>query len=370
MVRVKMHVIKSAEADVWKGTNVCLVPQSNWDCMVLLQQHARYKAENPQTSALVLVPEQARKECSPLLANMTCLGKHMLPCHERKWIYRDDPSAKLGIQLAADLPNTVRVLRVGEPCGAPELTFVFSAMVAGLKCTCLWDSGAATSFIAQQFVQRHGLKVGSHTRQIVLADGSQTSTLGCFDAKLQMEKHSNNMRFHVTKLVDGFDIILGNDWSLQQQVEAKFGGASPTDSHLYLRKTQTRVYALNNSRRLLPRAHEVEQALLPEVLSAVQVERILKQGPKRGCLEPFLVMVRQKANSADEGTSPQTLRSDRLKALLDKYSTVFKEPRFGASANTVLPCIELEPGSTPPNRPAFRLPMSQRQEVESGWQNS
>jgi hypothetical protein len=261
-------------------------------------------------------------------------------------------------------PNTVKVLRVGEPCGAPELTFVFSAMVAGLKCTCLWDSGAATSFIAQQFVQRHGLKVGSHTRQIVLADGSQTSTLGCFDAKLQMEKHSNNMRFHVTKLVDGFDIILGNDWSLQQQVEAKFGGASPTDSHLYLRKTQTRVYPLNNSRRLLPRAHEVEQALLPEVLSAVQVKRILKQGPKRGCLEPFLVVVRQKASSADEGTSPQTLRSDRLKALLDKYSTVFKEPRFGASANTVPPCIELEPGSTPPNRPAFRLPMSQRQEVE------
>jgi hypothetical protein len=84
MVRQKMHVIKSAEAEVWKGTNVCLVPQSNWDCMAMLQQHARYKAENPQTSALVLVPEQARKECSPLLANMTCLGKHMLPCHVLK----------------------------------------------------------------------------------------------------------------------------------------------------------------------------------------------------------------------------------------------------------------------------------------------
>jgi hypothetical protein len=133
--------------------------------LAMLQQHARYKAENPQTSALVLVPKQARTECSPLLVNMTCLGKHMLPCHIRKWIYRDDPSAKLGIQLAADLPNTVKVLRVGEPGGAPELTFVFSAIVAGLKCTCLWDSGAATSFIAQQFVQRHGLKVGSHTRQ-------------------------------------------------------------------------------------------------------------------------------------------------------------------------------------------------------------
>jgi hypothetical protein len=286
----------------------------------------------------------------------------MLQCHERKWIYRDDPSAKLGIQLAADLPNTVKVLRVGEPCGAPEVTFVSSAMVAGLKCTCLWDSGAATSFIAQQFVQRHGLKVGSHTRQIVLADGSQTSTMDCFDSKLQRDKHSNKMRFHATKLVDDFDIILGNDWNLQQQVEAKFDGASPTDSHLYLRKTQTRVYPLNNSRRLLPRAHEAEQALLPEVLSAVQVGRILKQGPKRGCLEPFLVMVRQKPNLTEEGTPPQTLRSDRLKALLDEYSTVFKEPKFGASASTVPPCIELEPGFTPPNRPAFRLPMSQRQE--------
>jgi hypothetical protein len=200
--------------------------------------------------------------------------------------------------------------------------------------------------------------------KIVLADGSQTSTLGCFGAKLQMDKHSNKMCFHVTKLVDGFDIMLGNDWSLQQQVEAKFGGASPTDSHLYLSKTQTRVYPLNNSGRSLPRAHEAEQALLPDVSSAVQVGRLLKQGPKRGRLEPFLVMVRQKPNLMEEGTHPQTLRSDRLKALLDKYSTVFQDPKFGASANTVSPCIELEPGSTPPNRPASRLPMSQRQEVE------
>jgi hypothetical protein len=33
MVKQEMHVIKSAEAEVWKGTNVCLMPQSNWDCI-------------------------------------------------------------------------------------------------------------------------------------------------------------------------------------------------------------------------------------------------------------------------------------------------------------------------------------------------
>jgi hypothetical protein len=37
MGRQKMYVIKRAEAEVWKGTNVCLVPESNWDGMAMLQ---------------------------------------------------------------------------------------------------------------------------------------------------------------------------------------------------------------------------------------------------------------------------------------------------------------------------------------------
>jgi hypothetical protein len=83
----------------------------------MLEKHAQYKADSPQTSALVLAPEQARNKFSPLLANMTCLGKHMLPSQKRKWIHRDDSSAKLGIQLATVLPQIVKVFRVGEPSG-------------------------------------------------------------------------------------------------------------------------------------------------------------------------------------------------------------------------------------------------------------
>jgi hypothetical protein len=57
-------------------------------------------------------------------------------------------------------------------------------------------------------------------------------------------------------------------------------------------------------------------------------------------------------------------RSEVLNTVLREYAEVIEEPRFEDSTNKVHECIELEPEAHPPNCPAFRLPMCQRQEVE------
>jgi hypothetical protein len=220
------QTINSLEQQSWKKQHVCLVPDNVDNCLAMLQQHAACKSACPgQTSALVVLPTEAPDRCSPLLVNMCCLGQHKLRGNKHKqWLYKDDPRQTHGVHMADQLPGAIKVLRVGGSDSVPDLTFVFGAKVAGLKCTCLWDSGAAKGFISKSFVQRHALAVLPNTHPIVLADGSQKETMGSCNVKLQLHKHHSEENLHVIDLVDGFDVILGNDWSHQHQVEAKFQG--------------------------------------------------------------------------------------------------------------------------------------------------
>jgi hypothetical protein len=198
---------------------------------------------------------------------------------------------------------------------------------------------------------------------IVLADGNTKDTLGTCKVKLQVQKHCGDVVFHVTDLVNGFDVILGNDWSQQHCVEAKFGGFSSQDSHLYVRRTKTRIYPLRPT--LFPKGDAASAVLVPHMLSAVQVKRLLKKGTARGCESPFMVIVReQRQPPLPIDQDKIAMRSKSLDALHKEHSNVFEPPRLGASQNSVRECIELEPEARPPNRPAFRLSMPQRQEVE------
>jgi hypothetical protein len=329
----------------------------------VLQQHFQCKKQSPlETSALVVIPMEDHAMCTPLLANLCCYGEHQLEYNTdvNCWVYGDLPSIQPGVIPFANLPNSLKLLRIGP--SYPHLTFIFNAQIADLKCKCLWDSGATKTFIAQDFVVKHGLATSSDRCSITLADGSVKETMGQCKVILRLQKHQSEVHLHVTDLVDGFDVILGNDWSQQQQVEAKFGGTGPKDSHLYLRRTSTRVYPL------LPNLFYKEEvgktALVPDILSAVETEALLLTGTVKDCNVPFLVLVQEKADSQVAVSDPKVSRSTKLDSVLKEYSMVFEQPRFGVSKNKVQECIALEPNARPPNRPAFRLPMSHRQEVE------
>jgi hypothetical protein len=86
--------------------------------------------------------------------------------------------------------------------------------------------------------------------------------------------HHSEDNLHVIDLLDGFDVILGNDWSHQQQFEARFQGNESRDSHLYLRRTQTRIYPQRQA--LLAKRTETVHALIPDVLLAVQATRCFR----------------------------------------------------------------------------------------------
>jgi hypothetical protein len=192
--------------------------------------------------------------------------------------------------------------------------------------------------------------MSSDIRTLVLADGSRKETRGSLKAKLTLKKHHSDVVLNVTELAQ-----LGNDWSQHNQVEAKFGENGPSDSHLFIRRTKTRIYPRTPT--LFPTENAAESALVPDMLSAVQATRLLRKGTAAGCEKPFLIMVREQQESGNESShsqDPSSDRSARLDTILSEFSTVFETPRFGATGNTV----------QAPNRPAFRLPMAHRQEVE------
>jgi hypothetical protein len=105
------QTIKSLDRQSWNKQHVCLVPDNIDDCLAMLQQHAVCKAAClGQTSALVL-PNEGRGRCSPLLVNMCCLGQHkLLGNGHKQWLYRDDPSQTHGVLVADQLPDPIKVL--------------------------------------------------------------------------------------------------------------------------------------------------------------------------------------------------------------------------------------------------------------------
>jgi hypothetical protein len=135
------------------------------------------------------------------------------------------------------------------------------------------------------------------------------------------------------------------------------------DSYLYVRRTKTRIHPLRPT--LISERGRTSAVLVPNLLLAVQVKRLLKKGTAMGCESPFMVIVSEQRQPPSPGYKEKmAIRFKPLDALLNEYSNVFETPRFWASQNAVRECIELEPEARPPNRPAFRLFIPQRQEVE------
>lgn len=344
------------------GQDVVLAPEPGLS-LAMLRRYKSCKSDDPaSTSAVCLIPDSDHTQCSPLLAGMFCMGKHVIPELNNRsvWLYRDDPRVQPGVVNTATLPQALQALLASQLDNArSSLAFVFESKVAGLNSTCLWDSGANKSFVSQEFVDRHGLQVLPRTQPITLADGSQRQTTGLVQTKLRLQQHHSNVVLHVTDLVAGFDVILGNDWSRKHRVLADFSPEGGVMPHLYLRNGGHKLFPQTARKALPPQTAKATQ--MPDMLTAVQALRAVKRKPARGAAEPFLVMVREKKAAAE---SSNTQRSEKMGELLKEFEVVFEEPNYGAARNTVPECIALENGTDAPNRPPFRLSLPERQETE------
>ena len=156
-------------------------------------------------------------------------------------------------------------------------------------------------------------------------------------------------------MTEGFDAILGDVWGRAEGVIADYGIRSNhmvSPANLYLRRGGVTLTPTSSATCTMHEAGEPRTTLL----TAVQAARVLKR-PNAGGTPFFVVVSEEKPEITAAGTA-------NVNAIVTEYKDVFEFPTMAAVREFMPECIPTPQGSTPPNRPPFRLSRSEREEVE------
>ena len=290
-------------------------------------------------------------------------ANHVPPENNLKYqVFYDPCRAAPGCVPTDDLPDVVKRLCAATP-EHPNLTFVFDGKLSNIRSTILWDSGAAVSVLSKSFAKLHKLSTKPSDTAIQLANGTIVESAEVIDLRLRIQKHQSKVRFVVTELMPGYDGILGTDWLQAQEVVARYGttptrGVSPQPPSIFLARTGCVIYPGTEP------ACEQATPVRSSVITACAAAKLL-QAPKFGSATPFVVLTR----AADKGKQTPHQQNSRLCALLQQYEDVFLAPSLtGTGASTLgdptPECIPIIPGSTPYNRPPFRLSPKDKAKIE------
>jgi hypothetical protein len=179
------------------------------------------------------------------------------------------------------LPTNIQALHNTTPDNtSPPFTFVFHGKIAGLPGTMIWDSAATLNFISSDCLERHRLRIFLHEHglHLNLADGKQMQSPGFVKVHLRIQKFSREENLVVTDLTPGFDVLLGDEWSVRNSIVADYGYQTDKKSvepSLWLRKSNVKL-CHNRTKRIAIPANDNGNAMI----SAVQAFRLLSNGPK------------------------------------------------------------------------------------------
>lgn len=344
-------------SDVAGHCNLLVITDGD-DCHSVMKHYRACKKRDPTgTSAYIAVPTDVVSH-----ARMHDFVMHT----EAKFadvkfcVMHDSPAALPGVYHAQELPEDIQQLSTEQT--QSELTFVFRAKLAGASARLLWDTGARNNFVSAKFAKRHNLAVSSDQKPIELANGDVVSTRGTARVKVVINDggstpYRKEVVFAVIDLTDGFDAILGDDWSRAEGAIADFGvhtAHARSPANLYLRSQGVTLTPEEcaESRELASSA-----AVRPTMLSALQAARVLKR-PRQGCTPFFVVVTEQKAEACSDATGG-------VNALLQEFVDVFDPPKLSAVREFTPECVPTAADVTPPNRPPFRLSQTERREAES-----
>ena len=223
--------------------------------------------------------------------------------------------------------------------------------INGQEAVMLIDSGSTHDFIAASFVKRHGLgtETTSEMLHVTLADGSCTSCpLQQTDQlKVVISDTSERQPFTVFRL-SRYDAILGMPWLTRNNPTINF---STNEVRLscepFLARTRPAATA----------SKETQQSVEAMLISGRQARHALWSGA-RGYLAWVTV--------EGENTAPKPTVPPVLSDLLEEFSDVFPDdlPDSLPPTRAADHEIQLEAGSVPPSRPAYRLSKPEMDELQ------
>ena len=222
--------------------------------------------------------------------------------------------------------------------------------INGRPATMLIDSGSTHDFLADQFVKKNNIRTKScpESLTVTLADGSaSTRTWETTDSlKVIVSDFRDEQEFTVFPLTH-YDAILGKPWLTRNNPSINF---RTNDVQL-----GTTKFTARDGNQASHKAPSQPESLL---ISGRQARHALRQGA-----QGFIAIV----TSAQEPQEGKREMNRDIQALLKEFTDVFPEelPDRLPPERTVNHEIDLEPGGTPPSRPAFRLPKPHLDELKT-----
>lgn len=267
---------------------------------------------------------------------------------------------------------------VGAAKHTAGLTLLFRGSLSGKKCTVLLDSGASFSFIDQAWLYSHpglcdnkhicGLKdpimVAGVNHNLMCIDQQFSGTLNIQQAKIPVQAKI------VDRVLNGVDIILGNDILKPHQAILNYGNDSCELKLNGQRKQITAVHEKAGDGYLTPQSIPAASAATElEVLSPKQAHKLLKQGASS-----WLTLVQPDNDGPDIhkscaslGVAPDAqpqVDPHVLRSVQEEFQDVFEPitscppPRSGVEHT-----IRLQPGANPPFRRPYRLSWFEEEEL-------
>ena len=310
------------------------------------------------SEAIYVVPAQA---CEQLPELTSALVRHcsatldISDSDESEYAILYAPShAPNGTIASATLPDQLRNL---HPANEDYITFMFESVVAGVAAHAMFDSGATHNFIDTEFAARHHLSIRPDPLEVRLANGSVVNSPGTVTAALRLQRYSTTITCRVMPLVSDVEVVLGSSWAQRNRVVADF--SKPC---LHIRPTSK---TLHEPITIFPgREKSLHDTFPAQPISAACAARLLKR-PRHGCAPAFFVLIRDAKSASATAPADAEGADPELDSLLHEFSDLFETPEGTQQhLHITAEAVPLEGNNSPPNRPAFRLCLSERKEIE------
>ncbi len=350
----------------------CLLHPTQHEADRYLQHYAACKAAAPETTAAcILLPDELRNLAHSIpslqLLHTFPRGSELhissggsapdkLPCDVDVWL--DPPVNILSPSLKPVLANVTGTSK--------RLQMMFDGSVSGNTCRVLVDTGAAACFVSSQWCAQHHvtvLPVRSDGQMVQLADGTEIAAAGQVVLPLRLHGVTVQVTCIVLDLFVGCDIILGDPWLLEHEVDLHFSPARPG---MTVRQGKRTVH-LDSMKQSSPPATGMPQQQ-STLLSAMQLKRAAAQGLQMylGVLRPVSSPPAGAATAASPSAPDFSAHDPRCHALLSQYADVFPSelPHGLPPDKHVSATIPLEPGTAPVFKPGWRYSQPERAEME------
>lgn len=221
--------------------------------------------------------------------------------------------------------------------------------MAGKQALCLIDCGATKNYMDSKFQKKAGVDGAAVlSGKVKLANGSEQSVSHVVPkARVQVGEYKDTLKCYVTDLGGQYDLILGMPWLKRHNPKIDWDTRTVTFSHRGCEHTWESDTAEGCADKI-------------DLLSAMQFKRVVRKDKlKRAYIAVVRSLKADGRNETDIDIKPL------LDAVREEYKERFQEPTGVPRARPgVDHAIEVEPGSSPPNKAPYRLSVEQLTELK------